>query len=359
MIKLTINCIYIVIFGSLLLVVTSCMNDDEWIKRNEGGTIPATGVFVINEGNFMDGNSSLSFYDPATRKVENDLFYNTNGLPLGDVAQSMVIFENQGFIVINNSGKIWVIDTSNGNYVGKITGLTSPRYIHFMNREKAYVTDLYAGKITIVNPKTFQITGVIPTTGHASTEQMVQWTDYLFVSCWSFDNTILVIDTRTDAVVGEIKTGKQPAGLVLDKNNKIWTLCDGGWSKNGTSARVPMLQQIDPATRTIEKSFSLSADAKPSRLAINGTRDTLLFINDGIWKISVNQTTMSDRPFMSTANHLYYSLAIDPHTSELYLSDAIDYRQRGVIYRYTSQGARIDSFKTGITPGAFCFKGDH
>jgi DNA-binding beta-propeller fold protein YncE len=228
--------------------------------------------------------------------------------------------------------------------------------MQILNKDKAYITDLYAEQIAIVNPNTYQITGAILTPGHASTEQMVKWNDFLFVSCWSFDNTILVIDTRTDAIVGEIKTGKQPGGLVLDKYNKIWTLCDGGWSKSGTTPRTPMLQQIDPATRTIEKSFSLTTDAKPSRLAINGTRDSLLFINDGIWKMGVNQTTMGDRPFLSTANHLYYSLAIDPLTSELYLSDAIDYMQRGVVYRYSPLGAKIDSFKTGIIPGSFCFK---
>ncbi|MCX6239545.1 MAG: YncE family protein [Bacteroidia bacterium] len=353
---MSINRLHIALILMTLPVFSGCMKDNEWINRHQSGTLPAKGIFIVNEGNFMYGNASLSFYDPATRKVQNDLFYNTNGLPLGDVAQSMVISDNLGYIVINNSGKIYVINTSDGKYVGKITGLTSPRYIHFVNSEKAYITDLYAGQITIVNPKSYQITGVILTPGHASTEQIVQWNDFLFVSCWSFDNTILVIDTRTDAVAGEIKTGKQPGGLVIDKNNKIWTLCDGGWSKSGTTSRIPMLQRIDPVTRTIEKSFSLSADAKPSRLAINDTRDSLLFINDGIWKIGVNQETISGHPFLSTANHLYYSLAVDPKNSELYLSDAIDYMQRGVIYRYSPLGAKIDSFKTGIIPGAFCFK---
>lgn len=340
----------------LLLVFAGCMKDDEWIKSQQSERNLPGGVFIINEGNFMYGNSSLSFYDPATREIQNDIFYNINGLPLGDVAQSMVISDTLGYIVINNSGKVYVISTISGKYVGKITGLTSPRYIHFLNNDKAYITDLYAGQIAIVNPKTYQITGAILTVGHASTEQMVQWNDFLFVSCWSFDNTILVIDTRTDEVVGEIKTGKQPGGLVLDKNNKIWTLCDGGWSKSGTTPRTPMLQRIDPATQTIEKSFTLTADAKPSRLAINGTRDSLLFINDGIWKIGVNQAIMDDRPFLSAASHLYYSLAVDPQTSELYLTDAIDYMQRGVVYRYSPLGARIDSFKAGIIPGAFCFK---
>lgn len=337
-------------------LVSGCMKDDAWIKSHQTETLLPKGVFIVNEGNFMYGNASLSFYDPATRKVQNDLFYNSNGLPLGDVAQSMVIRGNLGYIVINNSGKVYIINTSNGKYEGKITGLTSPRYIHFVNNEKAYISDLYAEKITIVNPKTLQITGVISTSGHSSTEQMVQWNDFVFVSCWSFDDTILVIDTRTDAVIAEIKTGKQPGGMVLDKYNKIWTLCDGGWAKTGAIARNPLLQQINPATRTIEKIFSLTADAKPSRLAINGTGDSLFFINNGVWKLGVNQTTLGDHPFLTTGNHLYYSLAVDPQTSELYLSDAIDYLQRGVIYRYSAQGAKIDSFKTGIIPGAYCFK---
>ena len=340
----------------IILVFSGCMKDDEWIKSHQNGSSLSKGVFIVNEGNFMYGNASLSFYNPVTRVVLNDLFYNTNGLPLGDVAQSMVIYEKQGYIVMNNSGKVYVINTTDGKYIGKITGLTSPRYIHIFNNEKAYITDLYAGQITIVNPLTYQITGVIPTPQHSSTEQMVQWGNFLFVSCWSFDNTILVIDIRTDAIVREIKTGKQPGGMVLDKYNKIWTLCDGGWSKSGTGSRIPMLQSIDPSTCAIEKTFSLPADAKPSRLAINGTRDTILYINNGVWKMEVSQTTISDRPFLSGQNHLYYSLAVDPVTSELYLSDAIDYQQRGIIYRYSSPGAKIDSFKTGIIPGSFCFK---
>jgi YVTN family beta-propeller protein len=338
------------------LLSAGCMKDDEWISRHQTGTLLSKGVFIINEGNFMFGNASLSFYNPVTRKVQNDLFYLTNGLPLGDVAQSMVISGNLGYIVINNSGKIYVINTTDGKYAGKITGLTSPRHIHILNDQKAYITDLYSGKITIINPETYRITGEILTTGHPSTEQMVQWNDFLFVSCWSFDNTILVIDTRTDVVVGEIKTGKQPGGLVLDKYDKIWTLCDGGWSISGTSTRVPLLQRIDPVTRTVDRTFPLTADSKPSRLAINGTRDSILFLNDGIWKLGVDQGKLSDRPFIETGNHLYYSLAVDPQTSEIYLSDAIDYMQPGVIYRYSSPGARIDSFKTGIIPGAFCFK---
>ncbi len=340
----------------ILAAISACMKDDEWIKRNYNAESVPKGVFILNEGNFMYGNSTLSFYDPAKRTVRNELFYNVNGLPLGDVGQSMIIRGNKGYIVMNNSGKIYIIDTSTGKYTGKITGLTSPRYIHISSDEKAYITDLYAGQIKIFNPETDVVTDSIVTTGHPSTEQMAQVGDLLFVTCWSYDNTVLVINTKTDSIIKEIKTGKQPGGIVKDKLNKIWVLSDGGWGKPGSIDRTPSLQRIDPATGHIELTLDLPADITPTRLSVNGTGDTLVFLSKGIWKMPIDSDVLPETPFISSNNQLFYALGIDPESSEIYFSDAIDYMQRGIIYRYSAKGAKIDSFKTGIIPGFFCFK---
>lgn len=343
-------------FVVIIFLISSCMKDNEWVKRHQEEILIPNGVFILNEGNFMYGNSSLSFYNPANRSVMNDLFYDINGLPLGDVGQSMIIKGNKGYIVMNNSGKIYIIDTSTGKYTGKITGLTSPRYIHFISDEKAYITDLYAGQIKIFNPKTNIVTDSIKTLGHPSTEQMVQVGDLVFVTCWSYDNTVLVIDSKADTIVKEIKTGKQPGGIVTDRLNKIWVLSNGGWGKPGSTNPIPYLQRIDPVSCNIELSLELPSDVTPTRLAINGTRDTLTFISKGIWRMPVNSDKLPDKSFIPSNNRLFYALGIDPNSSEIYFSDAIDYAQRGIVYRYSALGAKIDSFKTGIIPGSFCFK---
>ena len=328
-------------------------------KMNSGNS----GLFIVNEGNFTYGNASLSYYDPIDKTVENEVFVRVNGIKLGDVAQSMVIRDGLGYIVVNNSGVIFVIDIDTFELKGKITGLLSPRYIHFLSDEKAYVTDLYAFSITVINPKTFEIIKRIPVNipskDQPSTEQMVQYKNFVFTNCWSYDNKILVIDTTTDSVVDYIEVGKQPTSLIIDRYNKLWTITDGGYTGSPYGQEAPALYCIDAESRKIEKTFEFNLGESGSELCLNGNRDSLYFINKHVWKMSVKDNTLPSTPFLenNTQNH-WYGLTVDPYTSEVYLADAIDYMQPGMIYRYSSQGELTDKFKVGIIPGAFCFKED-
>lgn len=351
--------LYSAILFCAALSLTGCM---EWNYGDEVEDFDATGtgLFICNEGNFQYGNATLSYYNPATNQVQNEVFFRANGMKLGDVAQSMSIYDNKGWIVVNNSHVVFAIDLTTFKEVGRIEDLTSPRYICFLSDEKAYVTQLWDNRIFIVNPKRYEITGYIRVPDMAmesgSTEQMVRYGKYVYCNCWSYQNRIIKIDTETDEVVDQLTVGIQPTSLVLDKYDKIWTITDGGFEGSPYGYEAPALYRIDAATFTIEKQWKFKLGDSPSELQLNGKRDRLYWINNDIWSMEVTASSVPAHPFIEYRDTKYYGLTVNPSDDEVYVADAIDYQQEGIIYRYSPEGKLTDQFYVGITPGAFCWK---
>ena len=318
------------------------------------------GLYITNEGNFQYGNASLSYYDPEKRAVENEVFYRANAMKLGDVCQSMIVRNGVGWVVVNNSHVVFAIDPHTFKEVGRIVNLTSPRYIHFVSDEKAYITQIWDNRIFIVNPKLYKITGYIEvpnmTMESGSTEQMVQYGKYVYVNCWSYQNRIIKIDTETDKVVDELVVGIQPTSLVMDCNNKLWTVTDGGYEGSPYGHEAPSLYRIDAETFTIEKQFRFKFGDWPSEVQLNGTKDKLYWLNDDVWMLDLTKENAQPEIFLPYDGTLYYGLTICPHTGDVYIADAIDYVQQGMVYRYSKDKKLLDSFYVGIIPGAFCWK---
>jgi DNA-binding beta-propeller fold protein YncE len=367
----------LLIYIGMVILLFACMDDDS-IYEKERLDLDADphlsdyinnqrGVFIVNEGNFMYDNATLSYYLIDSMKVLNNLFERVNGLPLGDVGHSMTIHNGLGYIVMNNSGKVYVIDIQNFKVVGKITGLISPRFIHFLSNSKAYITDLYAKSMTIVNPQTNQITGSIPVDNHETrfyqhpTEQMVQIGTKVFVNCWSYDNKILVIDSERDVVTDSIEVISQPKSMAVDRYNKLWILSDGGAEGNPYSYERSGLTRIDPETMEVERIFRFGQNDNPVSLCVNGTSDTLFLINRHVWKMAVTSSKFPEKPFLISPYNDeitggYYSMSVDPVNSDVYVADAVDNVQHGRVYRFSISGEAVDTFQVGVIPGTFCFK---
>ncbi len=344
-----------------LFILSQCSENGTPYGEYDSGE----GVFICNEGNFTYGNSSLSFYDPVTKEVSNQVFFNANGFPPGDVMQSMVIRDQTGFVVINNSGKILVINVDDFRVLSTVNGLTSPRYICMVSATKAYVSDLYSPFITIMDPGSFQVTGHIKT--GRGTEHMVKSGNFAYACNWSYGDKVYKIDCRQDLLTDSLTVALQPNSMAKDIHEKLWVLSDGGYPGIPGGQQKPALTCIDLVSFTIDRVFVFpDEEFSPTRLTLNESKDTLFYLNGGwggnsgtepgVYRMAVTAENIPGKPFIPEKTRLFYGLGVDPVTSEVYVSDAVDYISPGWIYRHAPTGMLIDSFQTDIAPSAFCFK---
>jgi YVTN family beta-propeller protein len=338
------------IFLLLLIIIVSCKKNEDRPNRT---FLTGNGVFLLNEGNFMAGNGSLSFFSYDSSKIYNDLFFEVNGRPLGDVPNSMAILGDKAYIVVNNSGKIEVIKKSNLVSVKTISGLVSPRNIGFVNSAKAYVTSMFSDSLIILNLTDNTVSGYINL--RRSSESIVIAGNKAFITNWIGGHEVMVIDNTTDEVVDSVEVGIEPESMVFDGNNMIWVLCNGGLSEENFAE----LDGIDIATNNIEKHLQFaSKEESPSCLTIDGTGETLYYLEwgGGVRRMIISDAVLPSAPFIPQSDHNFYKLSINPANNDIFVTDAVDYQQNGYLLYYNSTGTLISSLSAGILPGSVCFE---
>ena len=304
------------------------------------------GVYIINEGNFQFGNASVSYYDVDTKTLKEDIYKTANSIALGDVAQSMAVLNNKAYIVVNNSSKIEVVNAQTFVSVATIAGLPSPRYFLAVNNAKAYVSDYKANAISIVDLNTNTKTGSIPCTGF--TEEMAMAHGKVFVTN-AFRDKVYVINSSTDLITDSITVGYGSSSIQQDKNGKLWVLCVG----DQTNIIDATLYRINPLNNSVEMYFTFPVAEYPSKLKMNGTNDTMYFLNSGVYQMPISASSLPSSPFITQGSKSFYALGVDPASGVIYVADAIDYVQKSSVYRYTSQGVLLNTFKAGIITGDF------
>ena len=340
------NIVNIVIIS---LMIVSCHKTPEFPDSNYsfGG-----GVFIVDEGNFRAGNGSLSFYSYDSSKIYNDLFYSVNGRPLGDVPNSMAIKGDKAFIIVNNSGKIEVMDQSTLKSTTTITGLISPRNISFVNDNKAYVSSLYSDSVTVINLSSSSIMGYINL--RRTSEAIAITGNKAFIANWSEGKEIMVINTLVDKVVDSIEVGIEPESMTFDKNGMLWVLCNGGWARQNYAELV----EIDPNTDFVEKTLIFpTKEDSPTCLKIDRTGQTMYYLDNGVRQMDINATEIPSTTYIiQESGEYFYKIAINPYNNDIFVTDAVDFIQQGYLLLYTTTGTLVSKMRAGIIPGSMCFK---
>jgi DNA-binding beta-propeller fold protein YncE len=333
--------------------IFSCRSDKPDDELQPSITItPNGGVFIVNEGLFNSGNSTAGYYNITDNVYINDLFEPINKRPLGDIFQSMIIFNHKAYLVINNSEKIEVVNPETFVSIATINGLTSPRNFIPVSSGRAYVSNFKTNLIQIVDLNTNTVTGSIPCGTRDLNEEMVLSYGKVYVTTPS-SNKVYVIDTRKDVCEDSIQVSRGAGSIREDINGKLWVLCSGKKSTN----EVGSLCRINPLTNKVEASFVFPDNShSPWRLNINGDLNTLFYISkEGIYKMNIHDAALPVSPLIPRAGKDLYGLGVDPKNGVIYTGDAVNFSGTGTVSRYQSDGTFINSFKAGIGPNNFCF----
>lgn len=300
------------------LIFTACTTDNNDVDEIKGDY--DNGIIILNEGNFFQGNASVSYVSNDYSIVENNVFNNVNSALLGDTAQSIAFTDDLAYIVVNVSQKIEVVDRYTFKTVATIdTGLTNPRYMAFANG-KGYVTDWGDGGsatddvVAVINLSTNSVESTI-SVGEGP-EQILAKDGKLFVSHkggWSTNNIVSVITIATNAVQ-TITVNDVPDEMIINKAGNLVVLCEGAtlydanWTPTGHTDGS--LVKINMSTNAIISTLSFNNGIYPSLMAYN---DGKLYYQAGskIYSLTDSSTSL---PTTSILNDSFYGMSVNNNT---------------------------------------------
>jgi hypothetical protein len=330
---------YILIIFLFILFLYSCHKDF-------GLPIGSGSVIIINEGNYGHSrNSDVSVYDPNRKVVSNNVFYQENGLPPGNVAQSLYLIGDTAYIVMNNSAKVIVADVKNNfKYISSINiPNSSPRFFMPVDQRRAYVTELYSNKIWIVDYRADTLIKAISVSGW--TEQIISWGGKV--------HAILKLDPSTDQIISNISLASDPGSMALTPQGDLFVLTP----QQTSPAQNARIYQIDMSSFSIRRKIDFTPSRTPNYMRYSSFSNQFLFSDSGgIYTMLPGDIVIPANTFIHSNNWNVYGLNADPATGDIYISDAVDYQQASHIMRYSTSGTLLDHFAAGIISNGFVFK---
>ncbi len=314
----------------------------------------AKGVYILNEGNFGRGNSTLSYYDLQTGTLYDDVFFSVNGKMLGDVGNALFLRDGRCYIVVNNSNKIEVLDPVTNVNTGTIVigAGRSPRQMAFLDDSTALVTNLYDGSVLVVHLRQLVTGSRIPVGPNPDGIAIAGGKAFVANSGLGTGRSISVIDIQTLAVTRAMELGDNPVAVAVTGSGMVYVLCagfDGSGSipDDATPAKIFVL---DPVTVTVVDSVAIPGHAYTMAIGENGrayvpSSDSVLVVD-----------TRTNRISGTFARGVFYAVGIEEGSGDVYLSDAKNFTQPGDVLVFSSDGSMKVQFTAGVIPGSFAFK---
>jgi hypothetical protein len=312
-----------------------------------------TGVYVANQGNFGDGNGSVTVYNPSTEQLRPRAIGG-----LGSIVQGIAVRDTTLLVVANSAARIDVFSTDGPTQTGQVTGVTSPRYAAFPSPTTAYVTDQsFTGSSAVravdLSGGQPRVVSTIPVSG--SPEGIAVAGDRAYAALGAFADTTLVaaIDAPQNALDDEIDVGCAPRDVAADGTGDVYALCSDAAEAVVLEARSGAVQTRLSLPDTAETVFGVGDPASfaPEAEELYVATDT------GVIRIDTRSDAV-DTLLGAGVSSAPGAVAYDAARQELYVARLPDapFTERGTVTIHDRGGTQTGSFRAGIAPTAIDFR---
>ena len=341
--------LFILALTTSLFALTSCSDDDSSPIENGNEQDFRNGVFVLNEGAMGSDNAEVTFF--RNGEITSNIFKTTNpALNLGNVATHLHFDDNDGYIVVNLSKKIEVVDANTFLTKGTIQQqLNNPRYAETDNNflyvsnwgDPSNPSDDY---ISVYKRSDLSFVKKIDVA--EGPDQLLIEDQQLYIAHaggWSNGNSVSIYNLSsqnlTNIVVGDI-----PSALV-EENDRVYVLCSGvTWGGTPSGGKIVEINPTNQQTRVI-KEFNIGENP---RFLVEHNNQLFYTLNNQIFSLYPEiSPALPQAVFTSDAQYIY---SFNILNNAIFIGDAKDFASNGEVKYYSLAGQLLGKFTTGIGP---------
>lgn len=302
-------------------------------------------VFISCEGNYYDGNQGTlwSIYDNSVYEYENN--------PIGSIAQSLYVYDDKLFVIVNGSSNIQIFDILEDdllllNVID--TEGSGPREMIVVDGT-LYFTNWYSMDVKKINLETLEIENSIPMPGlpeHIIVKDNLLYVSIVMNSDWSNGNKVVSINIDNNSIENTYNVGMGPGEMAI-LDNEIYisrTYYDDSWNAFYGTSKIGFNNDV------------IMADYGTGAVCGGGIyrfQDSIYRIyNGGIAKLDNNLEIIPETRLGDYNPSEVYSVEVYEDIIYFGLSDFIGDDEVALV---DSNGNEIQRYNVGSIPGDFSF----
>lgn len=348
--------------GALLalpLVFSACDTTTEACDDTADCLPPASALYVGNQGNFTDGDGSVTAYDPegdtATEPIRD----------FNSIVQSIAVDGLNLYVAANTGGRVDVYPFGTegglgGQRLAQIP-VENPRYVAFGEGTVFVTSQLYdrPSEVVVADAGTFAVTDTVEVGGFA--EGIAVAAGRVFVATGAFGATqeVVVIDATTNEVVQRIDVGcTAPRSLVRDGDGEVWVFCAGSPAMGETPEVAGEVVVLDAASGDVVDRIAVDGridtagpgqDAYAAGTEVYAVRD-----QDTVLRFDAGTNTLAEA--IPVDGDPIGAVAYDGIYGRLYLGRVPGFDVAGTVTIHERDGSQIGVFTAGAAPTSITFR---